>query len=291
MSNTPKAGPRLIFDRQYVPTFVTDVVKYIHDAALVSDIVNFIGERVGYRRWMFGLRPRMPVGGVVKRIMVGIQLRKTDGAPSSPHIPLSTTGDIAPNEPRILHGLTSDKAPDGARLSRFAMRRVRGIKSVADGIQERIATHITPLAQLFEHQKPATFRGWTRACLDHFLRRYREADQEAANADYEPVFLEADRATVMVKRMRPRRGERSFPTAAAETADTVAASLPPSKQNLSALKDRAETLLPLLKGNEVTVFECLRSGDITSQRDIVKATGLTEGAVSKILDRIIKKAG
>jgi len=47
--------------------------------------------------------------------------------------------------------------------------------------------------------------------------------------------------------------------------------------------------LPLLKGNEVAVFEALKSA--TSQRDIANATGLTEGAVSKILDRIINKAG
>jgi DNA-directed RNA polymerase specialized sigma24 family protein len=147
------------------------------------------------------------------------------------------------------------------------------------------------MAQLFDGQPPATWRGWCRAYLDHFIRRFREADQEAANADYQPVFLEADQATVMVKRLRPRRGERSFPTATADTADTVAASLPPSKQNLSALKDRAPTLLPLLKGNERTVFEALRSGQATSQRDIANATGLTEGAVSKILDRIISKAG
>jgi DNA-binding NarL/FixJ family response regulator len=169
------------------------------------------------------------------------------------------------------------------------MRKVRGIKSIADSLHERIAAHIIPLADLFERQAPATFRGWMRAGLDHFIRRYREADQEAANADYKPVFLDADPATVMVKRLRPRRFESPFKMPAAKTADMVAASLPPSKQNLAALKDRAPSLLPLLKGNEVVVFEALKSA--TSQRDIANATGLTEGAVSKILDRIISKAG
>jgi DNA-directed RNA polymerase specialized sigma24 family protein len=170
------------------------------------------------------------------------------------------------------------------------MRKVRGIKRIADSLHERIAAHIIPLADLFERQTPATFRGWTRACLDHFLRRYREADQEAANADYKPVFLDADPATVMVKRMRPRRFERPLLAPdTANTADVVAASLPPSKQNLAALKDRAPSLLPLLKGNEIVVFEAIKSA--TSQRDIANATGLTEGAVSKILDRIISKAG
>jgi DNA-binding NarL/FixJ family response regulator len=169
------------------------------------------------------------------------------------------------------------------------MRKVRGIKSIADSLHERIAAHIIPLANLFERQAPATFRGWMRAGLDHFIRRYREADQEAANADYKPVFLDADQATVMVKRLRPRRFERPFQMPTADTADTVAAILPPSKQNLAALKDKAPSLLPLLKGNEIVVFEALKSA--TSQRDIANATGLTEGAVSKILDRIISKAG
>jgi hypothetical protein len=289
MSNDNKPGPRLTFDKQWVkPTGLRDLTTGERNRAgpFVSDIVNYIGETVGYRRWWFGMRPRMPIGGVVKRILVGIQLRRADGGSSSPHAPLSTKGDTAPNEPRIQQGITSDKAPSDARLSRFAMRKVRGIKSIADSLHERIAAHIIPLADLFERQAPATFRGWTRACLDHFLRRYREADQEAANADYKPVFLEADQATVMVKRLRPRRFE---PPLKMPVAETAAASLPPSKQNLAALKHRAPSLLPLLKGNEVAVFEALKSA--TSQRDIANATGLTEGAVSKILDRIINKAG
>jgi DNA-directed RNA polymerase specialized sigma24 family protein len=295
MSNDkPDHGPQLTFDKQWVkPTGLRDqsgTSEQDRAGPFVSDIVNYIGETVGYRHWIFGLRPRMPIGGVVKRILVGIQLRKTDGASSSPHAPLSTRGDTAPNEPRFLRGITSDKAPSEATFSRFVMRKVRAIKSIADSLHERIAAHVIPLAQLFDGQKPATFRGWTRACLDHFLRRYREADQEAANADYKPVFLDADPATVEVKRLRPRRFERPLLAAdTATTADVVAASLPPSKQNLAALKDRAPSLLPLLKGNEVVVFEALKSA--TSQRDIANATGLTEGAVSKILDRIISKAG
>jgi hypothetical protein len=264
MTNTSKPGPRLIFDRQYA-------------IALVSDIVNYIGDRIGYRRWMYGLRPRMPVGGVVKRILVEVRLRKADAACGAP-----LPHEVDTPRPR---------AEDSRWLPRFSLRKRPRPDSPARGLQERISDHIVPMAQLFEHQEPATFRGWMRAGLDHFIRRYREADQEAANADYKSVFLEAEQATVMVKRMRPRRGERKYLMAEAETADTVAAALPPSKDNLSALKDRADTLLPLLKGNEVTVFECLRSTEVTSQRDIVKATGLTEGAVSKILDRIIKKAG
>jgi hypothetical protein len=94
----------------------------------------------------------MPIGGVVKRILVGIQLRRADGGSSSPHAPLSTKGDTAPNEPRIQQGITSDKAPSDARLSRFAMRKVRGIKSIADSLHERIAAHIIPLADLFERK-------------------------------------------------------------------------------------------------------------------------------------------
>ena len=276
MTNTPKPGPRLIFDRHYVT-----VVKSAWDAARrvfepINDVVNYIGEIAGSFKTPQPLKDvsagwrlpgfRMPSADVVKRIFVEIQLRRTDAACGAP------------------------LADDVDRHPRLPMRKGLRTESAARSLQERIAAHIIPLAQFFEDQKPATFRGWTRACLDHFIRRYREADQEAANADYKPVFLDADLATVEVKRMRPRRGEQSFPMATAETADTVAAALPPSKQNLSALKDRAQTLLPLLKGNEVVVFECLRSGDITSQREIVKATGLTEGAVSKILDRIIKKA-
>jgi hypothetical protein len=250
MTNTPKPGPRLVFDKQWAISLVGDWFRALRDGLHPdsNEIANYYGETRGPFKTPQRLKNisvrwrlpgfRMPAAGIVKRILVEIGLRRGEAA-----------------------------------------------------MQERIAAHIIPLAQLFEHQKPVTFRGWTRACLDHFIRRYREADQEAASADYQPVFLAADRATIAVKRMRPRRGERSYQTATAETADTVAASLPPSKQNLSALKDRAQTLLPLLKGNEVTVFECLRSSDVTSQRDIVKATGLTEGAVSKILDRIIKKAG
>jgi hypothetical protein len=57
------------------------------------------------------------------------------------------------------------------------------------------------------------------------------------------------------------------------------------------LKGRAEALLPRLKGNERAVFEALLTGGpTTTQRDIANATGLTPGAVSKILDRITKVA-
>ncbi len=184
-------------------------------------------------------RPRrlMPIGGFVRRIVVGIQLRKTDNARS---------------------------------------------------IEERIAPHVIPAAELFDGQRPSTWRGYMRAYFDHFVRRFREDDQETANADHRPVFLEADRATVEVKRARPKRVGRQAETET--TLNAVSAVMPPSKQNLASLKDRAPTLLPLLKGNERVVFECLHSG-ATSQRDIASATGLTEGAVSKILDRIISKAG
>lgn len=277
MTNTLKPGPRLTFDKQWTkPTGQRDGA-----GPFTSDIVNEIGEKVGYRQWMFGLRPRMPVGGIVKRILVRMQFRKVDS---------SITWVLPKPPPMPLH-IASDKPPPGVNWNaRFPVRKERG-PSILDSLRARIVTHIIPLADLFEHQKPATFRGWTKACLDHFLRRHREADQEAANADHKPVFLEADRATVEVRRLRPRVGELPFQTATAETAAAVAAALPPSKQNLSALKDRASTILPLLKGNEVTVFEALQSNQVTNQRDIANATGLTEGAVSKILDRIIKKAG
>ncbi len=181
-------------------------------------------------------RPLMPIGGFVRRIVVKMQLRKTDNARS---------------------------------------------------IEERIAPHVIPAAELFDGQRPSTWRAYMRAYLDHMVRRFREDDQEAANPDHRPVFLEADRATVEVKRARPKRVGRQAET---ETINAASAVMPPSKQNLSSLKDRAPTLLPLLKGNERVVFECLRSG-AASQRDIAGATGLTEGAVSKILARIISKAG
>jgi hypothetical protein len=268
MSNTPKPGPRLIFDKHWATMVLADLLDELQGRG--RGAVNYIGEIAGsFKKRLPWRLPgfRMPAAGIVKRIFVEIQLRRTDAACGAP------------------------LADDVDRHPRLPMRKGRRTESAARSLQERISDHIIPMAKLFDCQPPSTWRGWSRAYLDHFIRRFREADQEAANADYQPVFLEADRATVMVKRMRPRRGERSFQMPTAETADTVAASLPPSKQNLSALKDRAQTLLPLLKGNEVTVFECLRSGDVTSQRDIVKATGLTEGAVSKILDRIIKKAG
>jgi hypothetical protein len=177
------------------------------------------------------------------------------------------------------------------------------------GLHDRIAAHVIPLARLFERQKPATFRGWTRACLDHFIRRYREADQEATNADYQPVFLEADRATVEVKLARPRRMERPLsthvrPVSLDAPITTVNADGPndpmtlhdiiatPVTGSVDTLKDKADALLPRLKGNERTVFEALLTGGpMTTQRDIAKATGLTECAVSKILCRITTKAG
>jgi hypothetical protein len=166
------------------------------------------------------------------------------------------------------------------------------------GLHDRIAAHVIPLAQLFERQKPVTFRGWTRACLDHFIRRYREADQEAANADYQPVFLEADRATAGVKLARPRRVERSLnthvrPVSLDAPITTVNADGPNDPTgSVDTLKDKANALLPRLKGNERVVFEALLTGGpMTTQRDLAKATGLTEGAVSKILRRITTKAG
>jgi hypothetical protein len=275
MSNTPKPGPRLIFDKHWTTMVLADLLDELQGGLRRAvdkgnNVVNYIGEIAGsFKKSLKWRLPgfRMPAAGVVKRIFVEIRLRRTDAACGAP-------------------------LPDDVdRHPRLPMRKGRRTESTARSLQDRISDHIIPMAQLFDGQPASTWRGWSRAYLDHFIRRFREADQEAANADYQPVFLEADRATVTVKRMRPKRGERTYQTATAETADTVAAALPPSKQNLSAIKDRAQTLLPLLRGNEVVVFECLRSGDITSQRDIVNATGLTEGAVSKILDRIIKKAG
>src|SRR5262249_28947602 len=143
-----------------------------------------------------------------------------------------------------------------------------------------------------------------------FVRRFREADQEAANADYCPVFLEADRATVEVKLARPRRMERPLnthvrPVSLDQPITTVGADGPNDPMTLKdiiadtghgggvdTLKDRADALLPRLKGNERIVFEALLTGGpMTTQRDLADATGLTEGAVSKILSRIATKAG
>ncbi len=227
---------RLTIDKQWARTLVSDIVNVIGSKIAGNwRGLMFIGERFrpAPRPWL-GF---MPIAGVVRRVVVKMQLRRTDDARS---------------------------------------------------IEERIAPHVIPAAELFDGQRPSTWRGYMRAYLDHFVRRFREDDQEAANADHRPIFLEADRATVEVKRARPRRVGRQAETET--TLNAVSAVMPPSKQNLSSLKDRAPTLLPLLKGNERVVFECLRSG-AASQRDIAGATGLTEGAVSKILDRIISKAG
>ena len=177
------------------------------------------------------------------------------------------------------------------------------------GLHDRIAAHVIPLARLFERQRPATFRGWTRACLDHFIRRYREADQEATNADYRPVFLEADRATVEVKLARPRRMERSLnthvrPASLDRPITSNGADGPGDPMTLKDIitggsdtgsvdpfRHKADALLPRLKGNERAVFEALlNGGPMTTQRDLAAATGLTPGAVSKILCRIAKVA-
>jgi hypothetical protein len=66
----------------------------------------------------------------------------------------------------------------------------------------------------------------------------------------------------------------------------------PDTGGVDPFRDRADALLPRLKGNERVVFEALLTGSpTTTQRDIAEATGLTEGAVSKILRRIATKAG
>ena len=204
----------------------------------------------------------MPVAHAVKRVVVGIQLRAAEGA-----------------------------------------------ETVARSLHERIVPHIPLMARLFDGQTVATWRGWSRAYLDHFVRRFREADQEAANADYRPVFLEPDRSTFEVKLARPRRMERSLNThvrpvcldAPITTVDADGPNAPMTLKdviadtgdtaNVDTFKDKADALLPRLKGNERAVFEALLTGDpMTTQRDIAKATGLTEGAVSKILHRITTKA-
>jgi hypothetical protein len=247
----PGRGPRLVIDKQW---------QRVWD--FTSELFNEISRRANTQIENFG---RLIYARDIKRIVVGIQL--------------------------------------------WASARA---EAIARSLHDRIAAHVIPLAQLFERQKPATFRGWTRACLDHFLRRYREADQEAANADYRPVFLEADRATVEVKLARPRRMERSLnthvrPVSLDQPITTVDADGPNGPMTLKdiitapafggadasadTLKDKAEALLPRLKGNERAVFEALLTGDpMTTQRDLAKATGLTEGAVSKILRRLTTKA-
>src|SRR5262249_43212624 len=138
-----------------------------------------------------------------------------------------------------------------------------------------------------------------------------EADQEAINADYKPVFLEADRATVEARLARPRRMERPLsthvrPVSLDKPITTVNADGPNDPMTLKdviadtghgrggvdTLKDKADALLPRLKRNERAVFEALLTGDpMTTQRDLAKATGLTEGAVNKILRGIATKAG
>jgi hypothetical protein len=211
-----------------------------------SELFNEISRRANTKIENFG---RLIYARDVKRIVVGIQLRATEAA-----------------------------------------------EAIARSFHERIVAHIIPLARLFERQEPVTFRGWMRACLDHFIRRYREADQEAANADYKPVFLEADRATVEARLARPRRMERPLnthvrPVSLDKPITTVDADGPndpmtlkdiitaPTTLGADTLKDEAEALLPRLKGNERAVFEALLTGDpMTTQRDLAKATGLTEGA-------------
>jgi len=62
--------------------------------------------------------------------------------------------------------------------------------------------------------------------------------------------------------------------------------------SVDPFRHKADALLPRLKGNERAVFEALLTGGpMTTQRDLADATGLTEGAVSKILRRIATKAG
>jgi len=243
-------GPRLVIDKQWqrVWDFTSELFNEISRRA-ETQIKNF--RRLIYAR-------------VVKRIVVGIQLRASERA-----------------------------------------------AAVARSLHDRIAAHVIPLAQLFEHREPTTFRGWMRACLDHFIRRYREADQEAINADYKPVFLEADRATVEARLARPRRMERPLsthvrPVSLDKPITTVNADGPNDPMTLKdviadtghggggvdTLKDKADALLPRLKRNERAVFEALLTGDpMTTQRDLAKATGLTEGAVNKILRGIATKAG
>ncbi len=66
----------------------------------------------------------------------------------------------------------------------------------------------------------------------------------------------------------------------------------PVTGSADTIRDKADALLPRLKGNERAVFEALLTGGpTTTQRDLAAATGLTEGAVSKILRRIATKAG
>jgi hypothetical protein len=251
-------GPRLIIDRQWhrVWDFTSDLFNDIAPGAWDGPI-----ERTDRRApWRKGTAQNILnfgkiVARDVKRIVVGIQLKLTDSVVS-------------------LHA--------------------------------RIATHVIPLAKLFDGHKQ--WRGWTRASLDHFIRRYREADQEAANADYQPVFLEADRATVEVKLARPRRMERPLsthvrPVSLDAPIVSSGADGPGDPMTLKDvitagpdtggvdLKGKAEALLPRLKGNERAVFEALLTGGpTTTQRDIADATGLTPGAVSKILGRIAKVA-
>jgi hypothetical protein len=260
----PGTGPRLYIDHQWPRMVLPSLVfnEYGRGASLTA----------------------------IKRIVVGIQLRVTD----------AICGALLPDE------IETPQAEGSRWLPRFAIRNRPRPSSPARSLHDRIAVHVVPLAQLFDGRKPATFRGWTKACVDHFLRRYREADQEAANADYQPVFLDAERSTVHVGSARPRRMERPLsthvrPASFDDPITTNGADGEPmtlkdvipdmSHAGAETLRGEAEALLPRLKGNERAVFGALLTGGpMTTQRDLANATGLSPGAVSKILCRIAKVA-
>ncbi len=179
----------------------------------------------------------------------------------------------------------------------------------APAVHQRISADLPEVIR----QQPvgATLRGWIRALFDHLICRQREADDEAQKrlaGDYSPTFLEAVRNAVDIRFPGARRPPKYLPKRtphasldapiddngeggndAPQSLHDIVGGGPGNR--LDDLHDKAQALLPRLKGNERLVFEALLIGDpTTTQRDLAKALGLTEGTISKTLRRIAVKA-
>ncbi len=181
----------------------------------------------------------------------------------------------------------------------------------APAVHQRISADLPEVVR--EQPVGATLKGWIRAIFDHNIRRQREADDEAEKrvaGDHSPTFLEAVRNAVDIRfagaRRPPRYLQKRTPHAsldasmddkseggndAPQSLHDIVGGGTDAGNRLDDLHDKAQAILPRLKGNERLVFEALLTGDpTTTQRDIARATGLTEGTISKTLRRIAVKA-
>jgi hypothetical protein len=222
-----------------------------------------------------------------------------------------------PHEIPVL-GFSAGETPKPWARHRLAAGVQLGGSDNAPAIHERISTDLPELIK----QQPVgeTLKGWSKAVIDHLIRRQREADDEAEKrqvGDHSPTFLEAEQNPVDLRFPGARRPPKYLPLrlplasmdapistdhsgdAGKEAASTLHETVgggtaePGVDQRVETVRWALKELRPSLRKVELSVanrwLDILDSHRSYSQAELAAETGHSNGQVSKLWNGLAGK--